>query len=333
MQIKFRLNLSILLALIFFLLFQSFSFAGGEAEYAEGLRAYKARNYRTAAKKFEESLSKGNGAAEVYIYMAHAYAASGKTGDAVKRYQDAAKAFKGLPAAKLAEQCLARIDPKKLWRSRISRESKRKKSFKDGASFINRVAIIDPTIQGHPPVSDITVRAIKTSISRLPRHIYKILNDNNAKVFIGPNIIDKWPDALNTSKPGMEHLTLARERARCYGRDIYIWERPTLIGSKKLGPRESTQKIQREILYQFGHAVDDCLGPMWEDKNFRKEYDLDKKDIDSKSKKILKYYLQPNYKGCGEVIASVICEYLGGRANQRVNRYFPRSKHWVVRTP
>ena len=186
-----RYQTSIILSFALLILFSAPGFAGGELEFQEGLKAYKARNYRTAAKNFEDSLAKGNGSADVYIYMAHSYAASGKTADAIQKYMEISKIFKGLPAATMAARCLQRLDPKGLWRARVSKRSTTTSKSTQGQSFINRVFVIDPTIKGHPPVSSNTVAAIKSEISRLPRHVYKILDDGGARVFVGPNITDK----------------------------------------------------------------------------------------------------------------------------------------------
>jgi hypothetical protein len=92
------------------------AFAGGEVQYQEGLKAYKARNYRAVAKSFNESLESGNGSAEVYLYMAHSYAASGEKTKALKKYHDIVKIFKGLPAENVALPCIKRLDPHNTFR-------------------------------------------------------------------------------------------------------------------------------------------------------------------------------------------------------------------------
>jgi hypothetical protein len=41
-----------------------------------------------------------------------------------------------------------------------------------------------------------------------------MLDKNGVNIYIGPNLSDKWPDALTGSKPGAEHMTMSQECAR-----------------------------------------------------------------------------------------------------------------------
>jgi len=167
-------------------------------------------------------------------------------------------------------------------------------------------------------------------VSRLPSYIYNILDEGNATINIGPNIIDKWPDALNVSKPGMEQITLAQEHARTYNRDIYFWERvATDAGSKELGPPMDPSKFRQEIYYQLGHALDDCLA-ITTNPEYRKKWEKDRDDIPPDQVQRLKYYLNPvNYAGAGEVCACYLSDIMGSTADTEVDKYFPRCKIWI----
>lgn len=303
--------------------------AGGEEEYQKGLAAYKARSYRTAAKHFEDSLAGGNGAAEVYIYMAHSYAASGDIKKAVQIYRDTARIFAGLPAETMAKKCIARLDPQNRIPAKISEEERKEaEKQKPKLSFIHRVNIIAPTIPGHQPVSPSTVGKVKQVIARLPRWVYLIADQVNATINIGPNFTDRWPETLQGSTPGMEHERMADALARTYGNDIYLFERPTIDGTTRLGPIVDYDALAREVIYQVSHIIDSGLGIM-EDKRFRAEYDLDKKAIPPEKEGELRYYLQADYVGSGEVIASVIANVLGNPGNSKVEENFPRAAAWV----
>jgi len=305
------------------------AFAGGEEEYQKGLAAYKARSYRTAAKNFEDSLAGGNGAAEVYIYMAHSYAASGDIKKAVQIYRDTARIFAGLPAETMAKKCIARLDPHNRIPAKVSEEEKKEaERQKPKLSFIHRINIIAPTIPGHQPVSPSTVGKVKQVIARLPRWVYLIADQVNATINIGPNFTDRWPETLHGSTPGMEHERMADALARTYGNDIYLFERQTIDGTSRLGPIADYDSLGREVIYQVSHIIDSGLGIM-EDKRFRAEYDLDKEAISPEKEGELRYYLQADYAGSGEVIASVIANVLGNPSNSKVEENFPRAAAWV----
>lgn len=87
------------------------AFASDDKAFADGIKAYKECRYRAAANKFQEAFEKGNGSPEVYLYWAHSLAGCGEKGKAIKKYQDTATVFKGLPPEKVALQCVKRLDP------------------------------------------------------------------------------------------------------------------------------------------------------------------------------------------------------------------------------
>ncbi|MGD9684440.1 MAG: tol-pal system YbgF family protein [Candidatus Obscuribacterales bacterium] len=312
---KSLLGASILLALTMLP-----ALAGGEEEYKKGLAAYKARSYRTAAKNFEDSLANGNGAAEVYIYMAHSYAASGDIKKAVQIYRDTAKIFAGLPAEALAKKCIARLDPN---------GTVAPAGTPRNPSFIHRINVIAPTISGHPPVNPTTVGLVKSIVSRLPAWVYAVADELNATINIGPNFTDSWPDSESARTPGMDYLRLSETESRIYNNDVYIFERKTIRGSKELGPPISPGRLRSELFYQIGHIIDAGLGPIMSDKEFRAEYDKDRAAIPSGMEDDLEYYLQPDYVGSGEVIAAAISNILGGPKYGKVEKYFPKSCLWI----
>lgn len=116
-RIVHKTSLSIAASLILAAIAANPALAGGEKQFADGMAAYKLRNYRAAAAKFQESLDNGNGSAEVYIYMAHSFAACGEKGKALTKYHEAVKVFKGLPAETLAKQCIKQLDPQNKYKN------------------------------------------------------------------------------------------------------------------------------------------------------------------------------------------------------------------------
>ncbi|MEZ4488265.1 MAG: retroviral-like aspartic protease family protein [Cyanobacteriota/Melainabacteria group bacterium] len=317
--------------------------AGGESEFAQGLKMYKARNYTAAAKAFEQSLASGNGSADVYIYMAHSYAASGKTADAVRRYRDVETIFKGLPAANLARKCLERIDPNGQWRRKVANSpSTTSSSGSSSASgvtggslsssqasgLLNRIYLIPPA-KGHAPVNPHTVTIVKQTLLSLPRHVFKILDAGGTTINIGPNIIDKWPEAIYGAKPGEERITLSQEAGRTYDRAVYLWECDIDLETERLKPRRSPAKLRSNLIYVLGHAYNDCLGPLTQRDEFKRLYDSDEIEMSFANKTRYRYFLQPGYKGTGDVFCAVFCNLYDGSKYESVLRAFPKSTAYI----
>ncbi|MDZ4835671.1 MAG: retroviral-like aspartic protease family protein [Candidatus Melainabacteria bacterium] len=82
-----------------------------ESEFTAGLKDYQSRNYRQALVHFEAALAQGNGSAECYLYIANSQTALGNTSEAIKRFREVERIFKGLPAETTAKTALRRLDP------------------------------------------------------------------------------------------------------------------------------------------------------------------------------------------------------------------------------
>lgn len=304
--------------------------------YIAGLSAYQKADYKNAIKFFQASQSNGNCSAENYMYMAHSYAASGNKQEAIKVYNDIVRLFKGSPAASMATQCLAKLDPASLLpkaepsaeTSSTASDPKTSRSNKPQVGFINRIDIISPTVHGHAPVQSQTVACAKSVVARLPRHIYKVLDEGNVTINIGPNISDKWPDKQNQSRPGMEEITLSQEIGRTYGRDIFLWERSTEVGSTKLSEPFSPAEIESELLIQCGHALNDCLA-ISADEDFKSEYTKEKSAMPDMAQRRAKL-LTDDKVGASEVCALAISASLGREANRTVDKFFPKTRDLVL---
>lgn len=327
----------LLLVLVVSVLLSNSALAGGETEYKEGLQCYKSKNYRSAAKKFESALASGNGSAENYLYMAHSYAASGDTAKAVQRYADVTKIFKDMPAAKLAATCLNRIDPKGLWRARLSKTTSSGSSASVASGkkhLVDRIYVLPPA-KGHPPVNPHTVHVVKQTLLSLPKHIYNILDAGGTTINVGPNIIDKWPDAIYGAKPGEERMTLSEEAGRTYDRAVYLWERGIDLKTERLKPIRRAETLRKNLIYVLGHAYNDCLGPLTSREDFKQAYTQDELKASYTDKARWRYFFQPGYKGCGDVFCAVFASEYGGvkfdRPPHDVLAVLPRSTRYIKR--
>ncbi len=82
-----------------------------DSEFKDGLKDYQSRNFRQALTHFEEALAQGNGSAECYLYIANSQTALGNKGEAIRKFRDVARIFKGLPAEITARKALQTLDP------------------------------------------------------------------------------------------------------------------------------------------------------------------------------------------------------------------------------
>jgi len=94
---------------------QSPAIADGESEFASGVQYYKGKNFRSAAKEFENSISHGNIKAPVFLYAAYAYQAYGERDEAMRKYHQIKSLFKDTQAATMALQAMAKLDQNNSW--------------------------------------------------------------------------------------------------------------------------------------------------------------------------------------------------------------------------
>lgn len=187
----------------------------------------------------------------------------------------------------------------------------------------DRIAVVPPLLD-HPPVSPITVEAVRRAIDKLPAPIYDLLDKSGATITLAPNIIDKWPDAGDLAKPFVQDQTLGEEPGRTYGRDLYLYEREKVRGSTQLKEAQSPEFVV-SILYQLlGHALDDVLGLPSNDPAFREALANDKENMTSAERESLSYFLVPM-----ECFAECAGSAIGGRKGTA--RHFPQASAWVRR--
>lgn len=90
-------------------------YASAESEFNTGVQYYKGKNFRSAAKEFENSITHGNIKAPVFLYAAYAYQAYGERDEALRKYHQIADLFKDTQAATMARQAIARLDQTNSW--------------------------------------------------------------------------------------------------------------------------------------------------------------------------------------------------------------------------
>lgn len=309
-----------------------------DPEYAQGVELYKKRDYAAASDIFWKAITDGDTSASVWLYLAHSKAGEGKLDDARKSYKTVVDVFKDSPEAKVAATYIKALDAK-TWHPGPAPGAAGAKPAPAAVGAAPpalgglkyRITIIPPR-DLHIAVSAQTIAMVKQTIDRLPKSILKVLDDGGVKVFIGPNILDKWPNSINDIKPGQDNITLPEESGRTYGRDIYLYERPVAArGSRDLGDVRPLVELQANFLHEIGHALDDCLGLYSRDANFQAEYRVDASSVGGENKAALSNYFLEGDFGAAEVCAESAGILLGGKHkdNDLFTRNFRRSEEWV----
>lgn len=193
----------------------------------------------------------------------------------------------------------------------------------------DRIVVVTPRF-GHPPVDGSTVEMVKTTLSYLPAYVHAVLEKGGATVNIAPNMTDKFPETL-TGNMTSETFDLAQAGGRCYGRDVYLYERPLMENKKELGPLRPLGDMRNQVLHEIGHAVDDCFGEYSKTQAVLDLHSLDVSDIEPNLRKKLSYFTTIGTKGSSEACAELFSGLIGatGKDTEAVMTNFPRLKLWL----
>lgn len=308
-------------------IFQPTAFANhaeAQLEYAAGIMDYQKGKYRSAAAHFKASVEKAPDVpahALRRLYLAHCFAALKELDKAIPLYQEVINNGFGSAEAKFAQECIDKLKPKSSDKSSLGQAGTLK-------GLIHRITVLEPKA-GHPPVSSEYIGMIKTTVANLPPDIYKIIDKGGCTITLAPNIVDKWPDAGNESAPGKEHIKLSQDLGRTYGADIFMWERPLLLGGKnQLGPQFPLVASRTFFFGQIAHAVCECTH-VNEDKAFMEEFKKDVDALDPDEKKEEHFYISQEKVGPSEVAAEAVANYLDRDMNDRVQSHFPKCYKWI----
>lgn len=204
-----------------------------------------------------------------------------------------------------------------------TKNAERSKTLED------RIVVVTPRF-GHPPVDRSTVEMVKTTVSCLPAYVHAVLEKGGATVNIAPNMTDKFPETL-TGNMTSETFDLAQAGGRCYGRDVYLYERPLMENKKELGSLRPLGDMRNQVLHEIGHAVDDCFGEYSKTQAVLDLHSLDVSDIEPNLRKKLSYFTTTGPKGSSEACAELFSGFIGatGKDTEAVMVNFPRLKLWL----
>lgn len=302
----------------------------------EGIDFYKAGHYGKAKQFFEYIIKKEPTCWQAHYELANTHMKMNELALAKQEYIACLNNNSDGKVAKICGQMIAYIDhisgakPYDNATPTTTVPVRTPETATGRVEFKHRINIVPPMFN-HPAVSAGTIDTVTRIVDTLPPNIYEILDAGGATVNISPNITDKWPDMLK-GKLDAEGLHLAQDAARCYGRDVYIYERKLIPDTTKLGDEIFDSASVTNVLYhELGHAVDDSSGVFT---NTKEVLDIYQSDVDKMSDEIksrLWYYTKPGYTGAREAFAECFAGLMGanGKDTEVVRENFPRYRAWA----
>ncbi len=314
--------------------------------YSAAKEQFDKADYKGAAATLRAAMYKGaENNAPSWLLLARSYAKLGETGACRQTAAIISKYFPGSKEAKEAEILAGSFAQTGAGAgagtgtggaatasqtSPVSGSNTSGQSAKQTAALEDRITIIAPRF-GHAPVDRRTAAIVRDVVKKLPTNIYKILDRGGAQIFVTPNLIDKFPDAVQAKHPTLGHY-LSEEFGRTYGKDIYICERVSSDpGATDLQAPLHEETIRATAYTQLSHALDCCLEMLSKDPQYLKLYRQDVADCENSSSEDLKLYLSKDENGAKETFSGLVAGMMG--ANTHITRLlesnFPRAKAWI----
>lgn len=306
------------------------------SSYSAAKEQFDRADYKGAAATLRAAMYKGaENNAPSWLLLAKSYAKLGESGACKQTLSIISKHFPGSKEAKEAESLLASYGSTAAGTSGkasapAGNSSNAGQNTSQAANLEDRITII-PARFGHAPVDRRTAAIVRDVVKKLPANVYKILDRGGAQIFVTPNLIDKFPDAVQAKHPTLGHY-LSEEFGRTYGKDIYICERiSSEPGATDLQAPLHEETIRATTYTQLSHALDCCLEMLSKDAQYLKLYRQDVADSESSSSEDLRLYMSKDENGAKETFSGLVAGMMG--ANTHITRLlesnFPRAKAWI----
>lgn len=334
-----NLLLSLLLAPPFaIILVSQAALAADKPDYFElAQQQFDKDQFQSAAESSRLAIYSKNNSPAVWLLLARSYQKMGEITASRQTYECVCKHFPNSPEKAIAATELAKlpkiaaIKPNNQLAQPHSSSSKPTESAQPVASPLkDRVYVVPPRF-AHAPVSASTVTLVKEVVASVPEQIYKILDQGQVKVFVTPNLIDKFPDAIHATHPTLGTYFSA-EFGRAYDRDVYVCERlGAEPGGTELQPPMIPQLIKATTYTMLAHALNSCLELPSSDEQFLRLHRQDIADYDGADNDLLKLYVQNNQSGASETFAGLASSIMGNDCTltHKLDRAFPRSRAWI----
>lgn len=311
-----------------------------DTEYEAGVKAYKAKDYKTASEQFARSIQKGNKSAAVWLYCGHCFSALGQYPRAYKTYEIITNSFKGSPEATSAAQSMEAIKDKAGMSAAAPADSKTAGAGAAPAAaatpappgsegLMSRIIVVAPQF-GHQPVLPASISAAREAVAALPKRLRKMLDESDAKIFLAPNMIDRWPESMNDLPEGDPPPTLAELPGRIYGKEMCVYERAKCRHSSGLKEARPAKMIRLQVGNMCFQLLDDMM-VLSKDPALRQEWEADKEHIPPEMVDRLATFMKSDDWGPRETCSELFGSMLGGydENTDLLYRYFPRTKQWL----
>lgn len=291
--------------------------ATATSSYGQGVLLYRAGRYREAAAYFWQSITKENGQAGSWLYMAHSYLGARDVDNAIKTYETIVKTYPDQKEGQEAKTYLARLAPA---RAAAAQVAVRDRAANDATALMpvpkksrleDRVVLQRPKV-GHPDVTSDVTAAVKEAIANIPKPVRKILTAGDIKFVLTTTMIDRYPEGAYQEVQGYEGGT----SKSCPGlfdpsKDEIVLAQYTVDeANDELKKPISNKHIIETFLHECGHAVDHCIGRISMTEQYRHAYYLDIARIPDEKRRRLAYYLQQSARGqtesCGQLLGIIM---------------------------
>ena len=259
--------------------------------FKTGITQYNSRQYGPAAKTFAAVLKAEPRNAAAAYYMANSYYQMGQAKSAMQYYQWITQAFPGSREAAGAAAVLKRSGVTASAAETSAGEGGGKTETSGDSGEIQVVVV--KALGDHPQCTPAFINEVKAAVKSFPPKVIALAARNDCKIYVSPTMIDKYPE-LKNSRPQRY------EQGRSYKNCPALFDSPNvvvcqycIIGEDEDDNWQPTGDAIGSLRHEFGHAIDDFMGNIADQEEFKHTYEMERtaiKDPDHRSR--LSYYIQ-----------------------------------------
>jgi hypothetical protein len=315
-----------------------------DPEFDAGMISFKANDFKTAVAHFGKAIAGGNRSAAVYLFSGHCFLQMNETQRALKTYEIVTTSFKDSPEAKTAADVIKLVNARSANYAQTEKGAKTttKSAAVPGAAgapnvtpsaqptLLSRSIVVAPLFN-HPKVSQATIDAQQQAIAALPAALRKRLDDSDARIFLSPNVIDRWPETLKDLNEDGVEPTVCEAPGRIYGHEMMVYERPKQRHSNDLLAARAPSFIRLQVGNMCFQVLDEFM-TISKSAALREQWELDKMHIPESVASTVARFTNPDDWGPKETCAELFGALIGGRDENTDNlyRYFPHTKRYLI---
>lgn len=305
----------------------------GGSRYGLARQYFTHGQYRAAAESLRLMIYSGSHSPAVWLLLGQSYQAMKENTAARQTYLCVQKYFPGTAEAHQAAQAMSALPVVSGGASASGLPSSPLHTGgSEGAKRLyDRVVVVEPKF-GHPAVAASTYSTVMNIIYKLPEPVYNILDQGGVRVFVTPNLIDRFPDSVTYKLPDTGAYIIM-ETGRTYDRDVYVCERlgASPGAGSSLLPANSRDEIVTATYLNLAHALDSCLEFPSHNEQFIRLYQSDLASADKNSPDNIKIYLLGDNHAASRTFAGLASSIMGNNSylTRWLDRNFPRCRAWI----